>query len=39
MAFYNKNTKQNFIMTGEDEEDFRNNIICRFFEKKLEIIK
>ena len=35
MAFYFKNTKTNFIMTGEDEEDFRNKIICRFCEKNI----
>ena len=33
MAFYFKNTKKNIIMTQEDEEDYRNNNICRFCEK------
>ena len=36
MIFYFKNTKKNIIMTEEDEEDYRNNIICRFCEKKIE---
>ena len=34
MTFYFKNTKKDIIMTEEDEEDFRNNNICRFCEKK-----
>ena len=33
MAFYFKNTKKDIIMTEEDEEDYRNNNICRFCEK------
>ena len=33
MAFYFKNTNKDFFMT-EDQEDFKNNNICRFCEKK-----
>ena len=36
MAFYFKNTKKDIIMTEEDEEDFRNNNICRLCEKFIE---
>ena len=36
MAIYFKFTKKDIIMTGEDEEDFRNNNICRFYEKSIE---
>ena len=40
MAFYIKVSKKDIIMTDEDEQDFRNNIICRFCEKKiLNVIK
>ena len=35
MAFYFKNTKKDIIMTKEKEEDFKNNNICRFCEKKI----
>ena len=35
MAFYFKNTKKDIIMTQEDEEDFKNNSICRFCEKEI----
>ena len=35
MAFYFKNTKQDIIMTKENEEDFKNNNICRFCEKEI----
>ena len=35
MAFYFKNTKKDIIMTEEDEEDYRNNNICRFCEKEI----
>ena len=35
MAFYFKNTKNDIIMTKEDEEDFENNNICRFCEKEI----
>ena len=34
MAFYFKKTKKNIIMTEKDEEDYKNNKICRFCEKK-----
>ena len=30
MAFYFKNTKKDFIITQENEEDIKNNNICRF---------
>ena len=33
MAFYFKNTKKGIIMTEEDEENYRNNIVCRFGER------
>ena len=36
MAFYFKNTNKDIIMTEVDEEDFRNDIICRFCEKNIE---
>ena len=36
MAFYFKNTKEDIIMTEEDEEDYRNDNICRFCEKFIE---
>ena len=35
MAFYFKNIKKEIIMTKEDEEDFKNNNICRFCEKEV----
>ena len=35
-AFYFKNTKKDIIMTEEDEENYRNDIICRFCEKNIE---
>ena len=35
MAFYFKNTKKDIIMTKENEEDFKNNNICRFCEKEI----
>ena len=34
MTFFFKNTNKDIIMTGEDEEDFEKNNICRFCEKK-----
>ena len=34
MVFYFKKTKQALILTKEDTEDFDNNNICRFCEKK-----
>ena len=36
MTFYFKNTKKEIIMTEENEEDYRNNNICRFCEKFIE---
>ena len=33
MAFFFKNTNKDIIMTEEDEEDFSNNNIWRFYEK------
>ena len=36
MAFYFKNTKKEIIMTKEDEEDYKNNKICRFCENYIE---
>ena len=35
MASYFKNTKKDIIMTKENEEDFKNNNICRFCEKEI----
>ena len=35
MAFYFKNTNKGIIMAQEDEEDYRNNNICRFCEKEI----
>ena len=39
MAFYFKNTKKDIVMTDEDEEEYRNNNICRFCEKEIIIDK
>ena len=39
MAFYFKNTNKDIIMTKEDEEEYRNNNICRFCEKNIETDK
>ena len=39
MAFYFKNTQEDVIITEKDEEDFKNNDVCRFYEKKLRLIK
>ena len=36
MAFYFKNTKKDIIMTDDDEEEFKNDNICRFCEKFIE---
>ena len=36
MAFYFKNTNKDIIMTEKDEEDYKNNNICRFCEKNIE---
>ena len=35
VAFCFKNTKKDIIMTQKDEEDYRNNNICRFCEKEI----
>ena len=35
MASFFKNTKKQYIMTKEDEEDYRKNNFCRFCEKEL----
>ena len=35
MAFYFKETKKDIIMKQEDEEDYKNNNICRFCEKEI----
>ena len=35
MAFYFKNTTKDIIMTEKDDEDHRNNYICRFCEKNI----
>ena len=35
MAFYFKNTNKDIIMTQEDENDYRNDNICRFCEKEI----
>ena len=34
-AFYFKNIKKDINMTDEDEEDYRNNNVCRFCEKEI----
>ena len=39
MAFYFKETEKDIIMTKENEEDFKNNNICRFCEKETLIDK
>ena len=36
MAFYFKNTKKDIIRIEKDEEEYRNNIICRLCEKNIE---
>ena len=38
MAFYFKNTRKDIIMTAKDEKVYRNENICRFWEKKLNLI-
>ena len=35
MAFFFKNTKTDIGMTEDNEEDYRNNNICRFCEKEI----
>ena len=39
MVFYFKNTNKDIIMTEKDQEDFKNSNICRFCQKKLNLIK
>ena len=39
MAFYLKNTEKDTIMTEEDEEDFRNNNICRYCGRNIDCDK
>ena len=39
MAFDFKNTKQDNTMNQEDENQFRDDIICQFYEKILNLIK
>ena len=36
MAFYFENIKKDIIMTKENDEDHKNNFICRFYEKIIE---
>ena len=35
MAFYFKDTNKDIIMTQEDEEEYRNDNVCRFCEKEI----
>ena len=35
MAFYFKNTQKDIIMTDEDDEEYRNDNVCRFCEKEI----
>ena len=35
MAFYFKNTNTDIFMTEKNEEDYRNNNICRFCEEEV----
>ena len=35
MASYCKNTNKDILVAQEDKEDFDNNNICRFCEKKI----
>ena len=39
MAFCFKSTKKHIILTEEDEEDFKNNDVCQFCEKKMNLLK
>ena len=39
MGFYFKLSKKDIFMTEEDEEDLKNNVVCRFCEKTLFLIK
>ena len=35
MAFYFKNTNKDIVMTQEDEEDYKNDNVCRLCEKEI----
>ena len=35
MAFYFKNTNKDIIMTDDEEEEYRNDNVCRFCEKEI----
>ena len=35
MAFLFKNTQKDTILTDKDEEDYKNNNICRFCERQI----
>ena len=35
MAFYFKNTKKDIIMTDDDEEEYKNDNVCRFCENEI----
>ena len=39
MSFYFRNTKKDIIVTQEKRQDYENNDICRFCEKKIECDK
>ena len=39
MAFYSGNPKKDVILTKEDEEHYKNKIVCRFREKEILIDK
>ena len=39
MVFYFEKTNKDIIMTEKDEEDFKNNNICRFCEKNIDCDK
>ena len=38
-AFYFKTTNKDIIMTEDDEEDYKNNNICRFWEIEIEKVR
>ena len=39
MAFYFKNTKKDIIMTDENEDEYRNNNVCRYCEENIDCDK
>ena len=39
MAFYFKNTKKDIIMTDDNEDEYRNNNVCRYCEKNIDCDK